>query len=215
MAATTLNQLVIGAKTAANAQVGGAWSTQEWQDACNRAYEAMWIDILGVNSAFRLTTTTFTLTTPTQSTALPVDFMAVYKLVKDAGTANRLTIERAPDEVLDGLQRTYRIEGNNLFVDPLELCSGNYQLRYNPTLVQMGSGGPDMDTELGQFREYVELAAACAYLDSEEASSSIQEARFNVIVKRLSQWAEGSRSSGVSVPRDVRSRWRGNRLYPY
>lgn len=213
MAATTLAQIVTAAKTAANAQVGGAWSTTEWNDAVNRAYEGLWVDILGVNSAFRVTTTTFTLTT-VQSSALPADFMAVYKIVKDAGTANRVTIERAPDERLDGVQRTYRLEGNSVFIDPLELCAGTYQLRYNPTLTLM-TAGVDMDTELGQFREYVELAAAIAYLDAEEAPSQVQAARFKVVAARVAQWAEGSRSSGPSVPRDVRSRWRGNRLYPY
>lgn len=214
MAATTLANLVTAAKTAANAQVGGAWSATEWNDACNRSYEAMWVDILSINSAFRVTTTSFTLTTAVQSSALPADFNSVYKVVKDAGTTNRITIERHADEVLDGVQRTYRLEGNNIFIDPLEQCAGVYQLRYNPTLIQM-TAGIDMDIELGQFREYVELGAAIAYLDSEEASSAIQTAKFKLIVARVAQWAEGSRSSGPAVPRDVRSRWRGNRLYPY
>ena len=213
MPATTQAALVVAAKTAANAQVGGAWSATEWNDATERAYEALWFDICAVNSAFRLTTFAFTLTNGVQTQALPADFMEAYKVVKDPNTANRVTIERYSDERVDSIQRTYRLEGNNLIIDPLELSGGVYQLRYCPVVTPMAGGS--MDLELGQFREYVELAAAIAYLDAEEAGSAAQQARFAVVSSRVAAWAARSRSAGQPVPRDVRSRWRGNRLYPY
>jgi hypothetical protein len=213
MPATTQAALVVAAKTAANAQVGGAWSSTEWNDATERAYEALWFDICGINSAFRLTTTTFTLSGGSQTQALPADFMEAYKVVKDPNTSNRITIERLPDEKIDGLQRTYRLEGNNLIIDPLELAGGNYQLRYCPTVTAMAGGS--MDLELGQFREYVELASAIAYLDAEEADSSVLVKRFGIVSARVATWAARSRSAGQATPRDVRARWRGNRLYPY
>jgi len=211
--AATQAQLVTGAKTAANAQVGGAWSTTEWNDATERGYEALWCDVCAINSAFRLTTFSFTLSGGSQTQALPADFMEAYKVVKDPNTTNRVTIERLSDEKIDGLQRTYRLEGNNLIIDPLELAAGTYQLRYCPTVTPMAGGS--MDTELGQFREYVELFAAIAYLQAEEAPNDDLQKRFDRVSARVASWAARSRSSGQPVPRDVRSRWRGNRLYPY
>lgn len=213
MPAATQAALVVAAKTAANAQAGGAWSATEWNDATERAYEALWFDICGVNSAFRLTTFAFTLTGGSQTQALPSDFMEAYKVVKDPNTSNRVTIERSSDERIDSIQRTYRLEGNSLIIDPLELAGGTYQLRYCPTVTALAGGS--MDLELGQFREYVELAAAIAYLDAEEADSKVQRERFAIVSARVATWAARSRSSGQAVPRDVRSRWRGNRLYPY
>lgn len=213
MPATTQAALIVAAKTAANAQVGGAWSAQEWTDATERAYEALWFDVCGINSAFRLTTFAFTLTNGSQTQALPADFMEAYKVVKDPNTSNRVTIERYSDEKVDSIQRTYRLEGNSLIIDPLELAGGIYQLRYCPTVTPMAGGS--MDLELGQFREYVELATAIPYLDAEEADSSMLVERFAVQAARVATWAARSRSAGQPTPRDVRSRWRGNRLYPY
>ncbi len=197
MPAATAAQLITSAQVAANAQVGGAWSNAEWTLAIERAYEALWFDICGINSAFRLTTFAFTLSGGSQT----------------PNTANRVTIERSSDERIDSIQRTYRLEGNSLIIDPLELAGGTYQLRYCPTVTPMAGGS--MDLELGQFREYVELMAAIAYLDAEESDSKIQQARLGIVSARVATWAARSRSSGQAVPRDVRSRWRGNRLYPY
>ncbi len=213
MPAATAAQLITSAQVAANAQVGGAWSNADWTLAIERAYEALWFYICGINSAFRLTTFAFTLSGGSQTQALPADFMEAYKVVKDPNTANRVTIERSSDERIDSIQRTYRLEGNSLIIEPLELAGGTYQLRYCPTVTPMAGGS--MDLELGQFREYVELMAAIAYLDAEESDSKIQQARLGIVSARVATWAARSRSSGQAVPRDVRSRWRGNRLYPY
>lgn len=213
--AATLAALVTGAKTKANAQVGGAWSTTEWNDACNRAYEALWIDITDANDTYSVLTANFTLTSASNSvslTSIAPTFANAIRVLKDPGTAQRQFIRRNPEEQPEG--RTFRIEGSLLIIDPLESAPGNYQLVYSPQVTQM-TGVIDMDLELAQHREYVELKAACDYLDAEEDHSDALYLRWQETQKRAIAWACGLRSSEPQLVRDVRPRWRNPRLYPF
>jgi hypothetical protein len=213
-------QLIVGAKTLANAQVGGAWSTTEWQDASNRAYEAMWTDVLNTNDTWRVTLVNFTLATNVNSvslTSIAPDFQNAICVAKDPLTTSRQFIRRNPEETPDG--RTFRLGGTLLYIDPLESAPGNYQLQYNPTVTPLAPSSPgpqvDMDVELAQHREWVELKMALAYLASEEAPAGDILTRWNTAHVRLLNWAARQRSSEPQLVRDVRPRWRNPRLYPF
>lgn len=216
----TLAQLVAGAQSKATARVGGAWTSTEWEDAVNRAYEALWVDVLATQPTLRVTTTTLTIASVSSpSQPLPADFMSVLEVFKDAGTSQRQRIPRYGDRMEGGpLDRTFRIESNaagvtSLFVDPQELAPGAYEVKYNPLPVALSAGVP-MDAEFSQHREYVELLAAISYLDAEESPSGALRDRFVVSQNRAKAWASRQRSSEPSRIRDVRRKRWGNVRYP-
>lgn len=203
--ATTLAQLVTGSRTAANAQVDGAWSTTEWEDAVNRAVEAFWVDCLAVNQTLRVSSSTLTITTTaTPSASLPATFMSALRVIKDVGTPQQIEIFRAGSESQDG-ERTFRIEGSTLYIDPFERAIGVYQLSYNPLPTPL-SAVVDLDAELSQHREYFQLHAAIQYLSSEQSSISDLAPQFAICKGRAETWAARQRSSQPSKIRDVRPR---------
>ncbi|HET7036586.1 MAG TPA: hypothetical protein VFI42_12960 [Thermomicrobiaceae bacterium] len=208
--ATTLAALVVGGRTAANAQVDGAWSQTEWESAINRALEAFWVDCLAINQTLRVSSTTLTITsTGTPYASLPADFMSALRLFVYAGTSQQREVFRSGAEDADA-ERTFRIEGSNLYIDPFERSVGSYLLRYNPLPTALSSAAPpdqvDLDAELSQHREYFELHAAIAYLSSEQESISDLAPRFAICQQRALDWAARQRSSQPSKIRDVRPR---------
>jgi hypothetical protein len=203
--ATTLAALVVGARTAANAQVDGAWSSTEWDAAVNRALEAFWVDCLAINQTLRVTAATLTITTTaTPSASLPADFMSALRLFWSPGTSQQHEVFRSGVEDADA-ERTFRLEGGTLYIDPFERSVGTYQLRYNPLPVPLTSV-VDLDAELSQHREYFELHAAISYLSSEQESITDLAPRFGICQERAQTWAARQRSSQGSSIRDVRPR---------
>lgn len=208
----TLAQLVAGAQSKATARVGGAWTSTEWEDAVNRAYEALWVDVLAVQPTLRVTTTTLTIASvAVPSQALPATFMNVLGVFKDANTSNRKRIPRYGDrQAGESFDRTFRIEGDaagttSMFIDPPELAPGAYEVKYNALPVALSAGVP-MDAEFSQHRDYVELLAAISYLDAEESPSAALRDRFVLAQNRAKTWASRQRSSEPSRIRDVRRR---------
>lgn len=208
--ATTLANLVIGSKTAANLQTGGPWVAAEWDSAVNRALEAFWVDCLAVNNTLRVTTVTGTITSSTTPyVTLPADFMSMLKVTRDPGLSTRRTVYRSSDELVDG-EITYRLEGSKMYIDPLEASPGTYELRYNPLPTAL-TVSVDLDAELSQFREYFELHTAISALTSEQSSIADLAPRFAQVQARVMAWANRQRSSEPSKVRDVRTnkrRWR-------
>lgn len=204
--ATTLAALVTNARTEANAQVDGAWSTTEWENAINNAVRAFWVDALAKNMTLRVSTATLSITTTaTPYAALPADFMSALRVFKDAGTSRQREVFRSGSESQCG-ERTFRIEGSSLYIDPFELSVGTYQLRYNPLPTDL-TALIDLDAELSQHREYFALHAAMAYLTSEQSSTSDLAPRFRACQARAEEWAMRQRSSQPTKIRDVRPRY--------
>jgi len=213
MPAVPLESLVTGARTLANMQVGGPWAPDEWDAAINRSLEAFYVDCAAVNNTWKVSTTTLTITdTAVPYQPLPATFMNVLKVTKDAGTAQRLPIPRSGDERVETGERTYRIEGNNLYIDPLEESVGVYELRYNPLPTTLTPAVP-LDVELGQHRQYFELHAAIQALASEQSSTSDLTPLFKLALDRAQAWARRQRSSDPVRPRDVRPRGIARRIW--
>jgi len=209
VAGVPLESLVTKARTAANMQVGGPWDSDEWDAAINDAVTAFYVDCAAVNNAWRVTRLPFSITTQaTPYTALPSDFANVFKVTKDPGQSNRCEVYRSGDERAG--ERTYRVEGVNLWIDPLEQSVGSYELRYNP-LPAVLTPAVNLDQELAPHREYFELHAAIKCLVSEESSPAALMALFKACQERAQTWAKGQRSSDPVRPRDVRPRgyWPG------
>lgn len=208
----TLAQLVAGAQSKATARVGGAWTPTEWEDAINRAYEALFVDCLAVQPTLRVTTTTLTIVSVSSpSQPLPAGFMSVLEVFKDAGTTQRQRIPRYGDRMQSGpFDRTFRIESDatgatSMFIDPQEIAPGAYEVKYNALPTALSVGVP-MDAEFSQHREYVELLAAISYLDAEESPTGSLRDRFVLAQNRAKTWASRQRSSEPSRVRDVRRR---------
>lgn len=204
MAGIPLESLVSEARTAANMQVGGPWEPDEWDAAINKAVTAFYVDCAAVNNAWRVTPLPFSVTAQaTPYTTLPADFANVFKVTKDPYSSNRTPVYRSGDE--RPCERTYRVEGTKLWLDPLELAVGDYELRYNPLPVIL-TPVVNLDVELAPHREYFELHAAIKALVSEESSPTALMALFKVCQQRAQTWAQGQRSSDPARPRDVRPR---------
>jgi hypothetical protein len=205
MAGVPLESLVTGARTAANMQVGGPWAPDEWDAAVNKAVKAFWVDCLAVNNTVRVSTTTLTITsTASPSALLPSDFMNALKVTKDPGSSARWVIPKSGDERDTG-ERTYRLEGSSLWIDPLELSVGTYELRYNPLPAAL-TPAVNLDAELAQHEEYFTLHAAIQALASEQSSIADLAPQFAICKARAEAWAGRQRSSDPQRPRDVRPR---------
>jgi len=206
-----LAQLVIGARTAASMQQGGPWEPSEWDAAVNNAVRAFWVDVTAINNTLAVTIATITITnTATPYVALPADFMNVLSVWERPGTASRRELRKSGDRSAYG-QRTYRISGKLLYIDPLEASVDSYELDYNP-LPTLLTASVDLDGELVQHREYFELHTAIAALTSEQSPTADIAPRFAVCQQRALAWAARQRSSEPSRPRDVRPRGGRGRL---
>ncbi len=199
-----LESLVTRARTAANMQVGGPWDEAEWDAGINSAVTAFYVDCQARNPAWKVSIATLAITnTAVPYAALPADFSNLFRLTKDANTAQRCPVYQSGDE--RPAERTYRIEGVNLWIDPYENAVGSYELRYNPVPAIL-TPSVDLDPELAQHREYFELHAAIACLTTEEASTKSLMDRFIPVQLRALAWAAARRSSDAVRPRDVRPR---------
>ncbi len=203
MAGIPLESMVSKARVAANMQVGGPWDEGDWDAGINDAVTAFYMDCIEVLPSFRVRTTPLVITdTATPYAPLPADFLAVFKVTKDARTAQRLVIERSTDEL--GV-RTFRIEDVNLWIDPYELSVGDYELKYNPLPTAL-TPSVNLDAELAPHREYFELHCAIKCLSSEQSSTSDLDKLFKPCKERAQAWARLQRGAVPSRPRDVRPR---------
>jgi len=201
-----LAQLVSRARTHANMQVGGPWDAGEWDAAINDAVRAFYLDCNEKNPTWKITVATLTIaSTATPHTTLPADFMNMYRVTAQAGSSEREPIYYSGDERAEEWMRTYRIEGTEFYIDPLERAADDYEIRYNPLPVAITAANP-LAGELEQFREYFELYAAMQALADEESSTADLEKKFKPWAIRAQSWALRRRSSDPMRPRDVRPR---------
>jgi hypothetical protein len=206
----TLLQLRTGAKVHANKQSTQFLTDGEWDGLINKAYRALWQDVVAIDPTFRTTSAAFTLTGSTNTSFLPSNFMEAIAVRRDPGTTNEIYLDLRGTRTR-GLDLTYRIEGGNVIVDPKERAAGNYALDYGLAPTDMASDGSIIDAELDQFREYIELKAAIFALASEESSITELAALLGDEVARVKRWASRRRRYDPDVIEDVRPRWRAGR----
>lgn len=177
-------------------------------DMINEGYRAMWSDVVDKNPAFRVTQLPFTLTS-TQWTSLPSDFREVFTVQLNPGssTAMRYLMTEGPKTGSSLYERTYRLEGQRLYIEPLQNCAGSYQLNYVPTCPVLTADGDTLDAELDAFADYVVLyatIAACAFEANDIGPGYVPT--FAEWQKRVQRWAANSRMAEPDKVEDVRRR---------
>jgi len=177
-------------------------------DIINEAYRAMWSDVIDKNPAFRVTQLPFSLTT-TQYTSLPADFRSVFTVQLNPGntTSMRYLTVQGPKSGSSRYEKTYRLEGQRLYIEPLQNCAGSYQLNYNPTCPVLASDTDVLDAELDAFSDYIVLYAAAqiAGLEGNDIENSLN-ARFLIWQQKLQRWASNARQAEPDKIEDVRRR---------
>lgn len=175
-------------------------------------YRALWVEVTAVNKDFRVTPLPFTLTT-TQTTALPADFSEVRTVRKDPGTAQQSYLTRwGPKSANNMYDRTYRLSGSNLYVEPLARAAGSYSLDYIPQCPTLLNSSSAIDAELSRFQDFIVYHAVMLALSREESDISA----FLVLMNgtpdgkdpgargRVRRWASDQRSADPSQVEDVR-----------
>ena len=177
-------------------------------DVINEAYRAMWSDVIDKNPAFRVTASAFTLTNG-QTTNLPSDFRSVFTVQLNPGstTAMRYLTVQGPKTGSQTFEKTYRLQGSQLWIEPLQNCAGSYQLNYNPACPVLTADGDTLDAELDAFADYVVLYAAdqIASYEGSDIQASLHVA-FLSWKARLQRWAANTRQAEPDKIEDVRRR---------
>ena len=178
----------------------------------NDGYRALWAEVTAVNKDFRVTPQAFTLTT-TQTLALPADFSEVRTVRRDPGTSQQVFLTRyGPRSAANMYDRTYRLSGANLYIEPLLRAPGAYSLDYIPQCPLLSVPSSAVDAELSRFQDFIVYHAVIAALGREESDTST----FFVLMNgtpdgkdpgargRVRRWASDQRSADPSMVEDVR-----------
>lgn len=178
----------------------------------NDGYRALWAEVTAVNKDFRVSVQNFTIATG-QTQALPADFREVRSVRRDPGTTQQVYLNKyGPRSAQQTDERTYRLSGSNLYIEPLLRAPGNYALDYIPALVVLATGASTLDAELEPFTDFIVYHAVIAALGREESDVSA----FLVLMNgtpdgkdpgargRVQRWASDQRSADPATVEDVR-----------
>lgn len=178
----------------------------EWEPVLNDGIRAVYSEVVALCPSFKVSTSNFTITTTaTPSVALPADFRAVYGVVRDPALTSEVRLNRyAPRAAAGRFERSYRIDGRNLVIEPRAQSLGTYRLDYTPAAVELVNDGDLMDAELEMFEDAVVLHAVCSALASDQRDYSQQAALLGAAMDRVRAWAGNARSSDPDTVEDVR-----------
>lgn len=209
--ATTLLQLRERAQVLSDLKGTDFLSTAEWLPLINDGIRAVYSEVVALCVGFRVTTAAFSITniaTPTY--ALPTDFRSVFAVVLDPGLTTERRLNRyAPRSAMGRAERSYRIDGRNVVIEPRARALGNYRLDYTPAAVELVADIDAMDVELEMFEDAVALSAAVSALASDQRDFSQQAAMLGAAMDRVRAWASDQRSADPDEVEDVRG-GRGN-----
>lgn len=216
MAAIAASALIANAQTKSDIRQSSFLSTAEWLALANDAYRKLWAVVMAANPDFRINTQAFSITnTATPNAALPADYFATREVIKDFGLQSEEILSSAPFRVSRRQnKRSYRIDGQNVIVEPYQLSAGNYTHRYNPDVVQFVLTTDLMDVELSRFSEFIELhVAEKARIIDESPSDSLTLALWGNgkvagVADQVMDWAVSRRTSDPLMVEDVRPRRR-------
>lgn len=179
-------------------------SADEQDAMLQSAYRALWAEVVTVHKNFRINVQTFTLTTA-QTQALPADFRDVFLVRLNPGTDQQVILPRfAPRVAARSWERSYRVQGTSLYIEPLQRCAGSYDLLYVPTCPAWANDTDTLDPELDQFQDYVVWRTVIEALAREETDISQMQVLFEAERQRVIRWAQGQRSAEPDTPDDVR-----------
>ena len=202
--AATLAQLRARAQVIYDVSGSLVLSSSEWNDLVNDAYRALWADVVSVNNDFRNNVLPFTITSG-QTQALPADFQDVRYVRRDPGLDTQMYLPKYPPKTGAGaFNRSYRLSGSNLLIEPIQRAAGSYDLTYVPQPPVLTADGDTLDLELDQFRDYLVYHAAIAAFAREESDISQLAQLLGAVQGRVRRWAAGQRSADPDMVEDVR-----------
>lgn len=203
--AATLNDIRQRFQTLYDVQGSAILDPNEQAQIIGDGYRALWSEVVAVNKSFRVTVETFTLTT-LQYHDLPADFMEVYLVRKDPGTDSQLILPMWPPRIAQrSHERSYRLQGQRLYIEPRQLAPGNYDLLYVPQCPAFGDPDSELDVELDQFQQYIVWYAVIQALAREESPTEQFAAMLAGERERVRRWASDQRSAEPDVPDDVKT----------
>jgi hypothetical protein len=145
---TTSADLTTRAKVLYDVAGSAVLSNPEWVELLNDSYRKLWRTVTRINKTFRINVDTFTLTT-SQTRALPSDYRETFAVRLNPGTdqvvvLQRLTIRRASY----AFDRSFRLQGANLYIEPIQRCAGTYDHLYIPNVTPLAAAR-DIDMDPG------------------------------------------------------------------
>lgn len=213
--ALTLAQLRQRVQTLYDVQGGGVLTSTdggELDQIINDGYRALWAEVTAVNKDFRVNVSSFTIATG-QTQALPADFREVRSVRRDPGTAQQTFLTRyGPRSAAQIYDRTYRLSGSNLYIEPLTRAPGPYALDYVPICPVLSTGASTVDVELEQHQDFIVFYAVIEALGREESDVSAFLVMLNGTPDgsdpgargRVKRWASDQRSADPDMVEDVR-----------
>lgn len=194
--------------TKADIRYSVTFQSADIDDVINEGYRALWADVLDKNPAFRVTQLPFTLSA-VQYVSLPSDFRSVFTVQLNPGssTAMRYLTAQGPKVASQQYERTYRLEGQRLYIEPLQNFAGSYQLNYNPTCPVLTADADQLDAELDAFADYITLYAAWQLADIEGNDTAEKlGAHYQMWQQKAQRWAANARQAEPDRVEDVRRR---------
>ncbi len=96
-------------------------------------------------------------------------------------------------------ERSYRLFGMVLFIQPVDLAAGNYCMWYIRSPPTLTADEDSLDISVGRWSQYVVLSAAIKALAKEESDFSALEAERQRMERRIRQMAEGDEAEPERV----------------
>lgn len=108
----------------------------EYDQLVNDGIRALWADVTSVNKDFRVSTFNFVLSSTNfidLAAQVPL-FREVRAVRRDPGTQTERRLNKwgGPGVLNDPFDRGYRLQGSQLYIDPLVNSAGTYDLQYTP-----------------------------------------------------------------------------------
>lgn len=182
-------------------------SDPQWNTLVNDGIRAMWAIVTRINKDFRVTTVAPFSLTSVPNVTLAADFREMRAVRSDPGGLNQIYLQK--QSMRNGSQqfaRSYRLQGNQLYIEPLQNCAGTYDYVYIPAAPVLVLDADVFDVELEQFQDYVVYHAVVAALQREETDVSQSAQMLGAAEGALTSWASDQRSADPDTVEDVRKR---------
>lgn len=202
--AVTLATLVDEAQTLYDISGSTVLTTAQWGVLANRGYRRLWGAIVGVHKNFRTTPQNFTLAAGVQTQALPAGYRETRKVIRDPGTPQMKQLTVFGDRIAaTSWERSYRVEGSNLVIEPIQNAAGSYQHVYIPTAPTL-TALVNVDDELDQFYEAIVDYMVIVAQGREETDPGAFAATMELTFKDVKRWAADQRNAEPDPVDDVR-----------
>jgi len=202
--AKTLAAIVDEAQTLYDISGSAVLTTPQWEVLANHGYRKLWATVTAVLKSFRATSQSFTLSGTTQTQALPAGFRETLKVIRDPGTNYAKILTRFGDRTaMTSWERSYRVEGSNLVIEPLRNAAGSYQHLYIPDCPTLSVSVP-VDDELDKFYETIVYYMVVTAMTREESETGGFGALLQEGYKDVKRWAADQRNAEPDPVDDVR-----------